>query len=183
MAVSKRARFEVMRRDNHTCRYCGGTAPDVVITVDHVTPIALGGSDDPGNLVVACRDCNAGKASTVPTVTVVQSVTDADIKWAGAIKRAAALTSAETDELELYYGAFLDAWGCRSIPSGYESTLKGLRTAGLPESQMRDAVFIALAARGVETTRYRYFCGVAWKKVERLQEMARAILAVEESGE
>lgn len=27
MAVSKRLRHEVMRRDNHTCRYCGGGAP------------------------------------------------------------------------------------------------------------------------------------------------------------
>jgi len=25
MAVSKRTRFEVLRRDNHTCRYCRST--------------------------------------------------------------------------------------------------------------------------------------------------------------
>jgi 5-methylcytosine-specific restriction endonuclease McrA len=33
MPVNKRTRFEVFKRDNHTCRYCGGTAPDVVLTV------------------------------------------------------------------------------------------------------------------------------------------------------
>ena len=57
MPVSKRLRYEILRRDNHACRYCGGTAPDVVITVDHVVPVALGGSDDAGNLVAACKDC------------------------------------------------------------------------------------------------------------------------------
>ena len=28
MAVSKRLRYEILRRDNHTCRYCGASAPD-----------------------------------------------------------------------------------------------------------------------------------------------------------
>ena len=67
MAVTKRVRFEVLRRDNHTCRYCGASAPDTTLTVDHVTPVALGGSHDPSNLVAACKDCNAGKASTSAT--------------------------------------------------------------------------------------------------------------------
>ncbi len=34
MAVSKRIRFEVMRRDGNACRYCGGMAPDVKLTID-----------------------------------------------------------------------------------------------------------------------------------------------------
>ena len=32
MAVSKRLRFEILRRDNHACRYCGQMAPDVKLT-------------------------------------------------------------------------------------------------------------------------------------------------------
>lgn len=56
MAISKRLRFEVLRRDNHMCRYCGRGAPDVALTVDHVVPVALGGHSDPTNLVTACVD-------------------------------------------------------------------------------------------------------------------------------
>lgn len=41
MSVSKRLRFEVLRRDNHTCRYCGSSAPEVKLTIDHVVPVAL----------------------------------------------------------------------------------------------------------------------------------------------
>ncbi len=61
MAVSKRTRFEVLRRDNFTCRYCRST--EGALTIDHVIPVALGGTDDPDNLVAACHDCNAGKGS------------------------------------------------------------------------------------------------------------------------
>ena len=66
MAIPKRTRFEVLRRDNHTCRYCRST--DNPLTIDHVTPVSLGGTDDPSNLVAACRDCNAGKASSSPVL-------------------------------------------------------------------------------------------------------------------
>jgi 5-methylcytosine-specific restriction endonuclease McrA len=55
MAVSKRLRYEILRRDNYACRYCGATAPDVKLNVDHVIPQSLGGSDKPDNLVTSCR--------------------------------------------------------------------------------------------------------------------------------
>lgn len=62
MAVTKRTRFEVLRRDNYTCRYCRST--DGALTVDHVTPRSLGGSDDPSNLVACCDGLHSefGKA-------------------------------------------------------------------------------------------------------------------------
>ena len=57
MAVSKRVRYEVLRRDNYACRYCGATAGSgAQLVVDHVMPVSLGGTDDPTNLVACCRD-------------------------------------------------------------------------------------------------------------------------------
>lgn len=39
MAIGKKLRWEVFRRDNFACRYCGRTARDgAVLEVDHVTP-------------------------------------------------------------------------------------------------------------------------------------------------
>jgi 5-methylcytosine-specific restriction endonuclease McrA len=32
--IPRRLRFEILRRDGHTCRYCGAQAPDVPLTVD-----------------------------------------------------------------------------------------------------------------------------------------------------
>ena len=67
MAVSKRIRFEALRRSNFACFYCGRPAPLVQLEVDHVIPRARGGCDEPWNLVAACQDCNAGKLDGVPT--------------------------------------------------------------------------------------------------------------------
>lgn len=63
MSLSVRTRFEVFKRDRFTCHYCGKHPPDVLLEVDHVTPIAAGGTDDITNLITACTDCNRGKAA------------------------------------------------------------------------------------------------------------------------
>lgn len=59
--LSKKIRFEVFKRDKFTCQYCGRMAPDVVLEVDHIKPVAEGGNDGILNLITSCRDCNRGK--------------------------------------------------------------------------------------------------------------------------
>lgn len=61
MAISVRVRFEVFKRDEFTCRYCGRRSPEVVLEVDHIVPSSRGGIDDPINLTTSCWDCNRGK--------------------------------------------------------------------------------------------------------------------------
>ena len=67
--LSKSLRFEVLTRDGFRCRYCGATAQDARLHIDHVEPRAKGGSDDLENLVAACADCNHGKGDRqiIPT--------------------------------------------------------------------------------------------------------------------
>jgi 5-methylcytosine-specific restriction endonuclease McrA len=60
--ISKRLRFEVLKRDSFTCQYCGRKAPDVTLHVDHIRPISMGGSDTILNMVTSCADCNLGKS-------------------------------------------------------------------------------------------------------------------------
>lgn len=62
-AISKRLRFEVFKRDSFTCQYCGRSAPDVVLHIDHVNPVASGGEADILNLITSCLDCNLGKGA------------------------------------------------------------------------------------------------------------------------
>lgn len=61
-AISKKTRFEVFKRDNFTCQYCGRKAPDVILEVDHIQPVSKGGKNDILNLVTSCKDCNRGKS-------------------------------------------------------------------------------------------------------------------------
>ena len=61
-STSKRLRFEVFKRDNFTCQYCGAQPPGVVLVCDHIDPVALGGKTTIDNLVTACEPCNQGKS-------------------------------------------------------------------------------------------------------------------------
>lgn len=50
---------EIMRRDNHTCQYCGRKTRD--LTVDHIYPRHAGGPHTWKNVVAACPPCNRKK--------------------------------------------------------------------------------------------------------------------------
>lgn len=65
--VTPKIRFEVLKRDNFTCQYCGAHGEGVVLEVDHIIPISKGGTSDMGNLITACFDCNRGKGSDLVT--------------------------------------------------------------------------------------------------------------------
>ncbi len=52
----------VLRRDGHTCGYCGKHAD----TVDHILPKWLGNAASWTNSVAACRNCNQKKGGRSP---------------------------------------------------------------------------------------------------------------------
>lgn len=60
--IPKKVRFEVFKRDSFKCQYCGRNAPDVVLNIDHIIPVAKGGTSDISNLITSCFDCNSGKS-------------------------------------------------------------------------------------------------------------------------
>ena len=66
-AISQKTRFEVFKRDSFCCQYCGRSAPDVTLEVDHIHPVADGGKNDIMNLVTACYECNRGKGARLLT--------------------------------------------------------------------------------------------------------------------
>ncbi len=63
----KRAVKRAMMRDCcRRCVYCGDCLDLAVATIDHVYPLAHGGANSPGNLVVACGPCNRLKGDMLP---------------------------------------------------------------------------------------------------------------------
>lgn len=189
MAVSKRLRFEILRRDNHACRYCGRCAPDVPLTVDHVIPEALGGSDDPSNLVTACKDCNAGKSSMPVDSPLVDDVSADAVRWARAMKEVAQIREQEIEDRRELFSWFNTIW-CEwhdskgnTIPAdgGYWPILKFL-AAGLTRSELKDLVGVAMRANHIPPRdTWRYFCGCCWKRIRENTDMAAEILAAEDS--
>lgn len=59
--ISKKTRFNIFTRDGFKCQYCGRSAGEVVLEIDHIIPVVEGGTNDPLNLTTACFDCNRGK--------------------------------------------------------------------------------------------------------------------------
>jgi len=56
-------RFEVFKRNNFTCQYCGRNVKDdgVKLHCDHIIPKNKGGENTDSNLITSCEECNLGK--------------------------------------------------------------------------------------------------------------------------
>lgn len=161
MAVGKRLRFQIFRRDNFACRYCGITAQaGAVLEVDHVTPRSAGGKDVPTNLVTACEDCNNGKSDIPLGAPVVEDVPQADFQAALAMRNSSsdhpyAKLIERAEELEVTAGLFWYVGLQRSadselqrsvdyVTSGRASVSRALAiAAGYEEDDLADAAMAA----------------------------------------
>jgi hypothetical protein len=56
----------LLRRDRHTCAYCGDVFAERDLQAEHIVPDSRGGPYTWMNLVAACAGCNARKANRTP---------------------------------------------------------------------------------------------------------------------
>lgn len=70
-AIPVSIRTEVFKRDMFTCQYCGRKAPEVVLEIDHIKPVAKGGTNHIMNLITSCFECNRGKGDRELSDTTV----------------------------------------------------------------------------------------------------------------
>lgn len=174
------------------------------MTVDHVTPTTLGGSDDPSNLVAACASCNGGKSATNPAAAVVADVAEDALRWQRAIKAVADQRSADRDAAAETARRFRDNWMFQyerhhhvkcddhapdwcafELPSNFAGTIGELLGAGLTTDDLIEAIRQTWGQDFRIRSLWRYFCGVAWNMVTAQHEAARALLdnAPEEEGD
>lgn len=189
MAISKRLRYEILRRDNHACRYCGRAAPDVPLRVDHVIPVALGGTDDPENLAAACHDCNTGKSSVPADAPLVERANDDMLRWRHAMQLMADIATRDREQRDADRELFRAAWIAWRYPDGrtdplppdWPETIDRFIAAGLTADDIRDAVDGSLSQRFLRDP-FRYFCGVCWRMIANRQQSAAAYLRETSGG-
>lgn len=58
------------------CHYCGARFPSKELTMDHVVPIARGGSSTKGNVVPSCKSCNRDKKLATPAEIALKRATE-----------------------------------------------------------------------------------------------------------
>jgi len=57
-------RLALYLRDGLACCYCGSGIEDgAKLTLDHLTPHSLGGSNAPENLITCCHRCNSSRGT------------------------------------------------------------------------------------------------------------------------
>ena len=171
-AISKRIRFEIFKRDSFECQYCGAHPPGVLLHVDHITPIAVGGANDIDNLVTACQPCNAGKGAQTLS-SAPQSLSE---RAAIVAEREAQLAGYQA-VMEARRGRIEDeVWRVAAVLDE-RATSDGMRrdwlrsVKGFVERigvfEVLDAADAARAKCGIPGDRmFRYFCGVCWGKIE-----------------
>lgn len=190
MAVSKRIRYEVLRRDGFTCRYCGAKAPDVELQVDHVMPASLGGGDTPGNLVTACRDCNIGKASSRPDEDAVADISRDALRWARAMKEAAIKDEHEREaELDVS-GEFYRMWRSWEsyddeywLPIDWSQTILRQLKSGLTMADLEYAIDTTMTVGRPIRDRFLYFLGICKHILAKRIESAHSILTEDEASD
>lgn len=186
MAIKGRLRFEILRRDGHTCRYCGGSSPDVKLTIDHVVPQSLGGTDDPTNLVTACTSCNAGKASIAPDSATVDDVASDALRYSQALTRAIAERAERFELLAESIDAFDAAWSAWGRGSGddrvlvpraadWSNTVERWLVGGVGVEELIHKIPRAMNDKIKFDSKWTYFCGIGWGTLTDLQDRAREL--------
>ena len=59
--IPRELRHEIFKRDGYRCRECGATKDETSLEIDHIIPVARGGTNDINNLQTLCRECNRMK--------------------------------------------------------------------------------------------------------------------------
>ena len=177
-SISKRTRFEVFKRDGFVCQYCGRTPPVVILEVDHIIPVDNMGTNDEGNLLTACFDCNRGKAAS-PLQQVPQAIAEqiqdrrdraAQVKEYNAFLLE--LREQEDDAIKrLGLSWFNHLYTEKDCYVFGQDRIASIRRflKNLPEAAILDAIDIAFSrvplSRHDERT-WKYFCGICWNKIK-----------------
>jgi len=170
-SLGKKLRFEVFKRDGFTCQYCGSHPPAAILQVDHVHPVAEGGTNDIDNLITSCDGCNQGKGARLlsdspPSLAErseeLREREDQIKGYTSILRERAARIEDETWQL-----AEILSPGCSD--SGFDRrNLLSIKQflERMPGWLVIEAAEMAYSRiHGSDYQRFRYFCGICWKKL------------------
>lgn len=168
--VSKRTRFEVFKRDGFVCQYCGDHPPAVVLHLDHINPRKNGGGNDESNLLTSCDACNLGKGAKLLSDAPPSLKSKAkDVReFEEQLRGYRHAMDAKRSRLEQETWEVAEVLVPGSSQTGFDrrwfmSVTRFVEMLGVYE--VIDAANIAYSRiQRSEYQRFRYFCGVCWKK-------------------
>lgn len=170
-AISKRLRFEVLKRDNFTCQYCSAKPPRVPLEIDHIVPVSKGGRNDIDNLITACFDCNRGKSNieldNAPSLLVdkierVKLAQDQYRQYKRMLKRQEKEMNEDIDKICLIFETHYPKWCIEDrFRLSIKKFIEKLGIYEVEDSMERACLKDDLWADDT----LKYFCGVCWGKI------------------
>ena len=169
--ITKRTRFRVFKRDGFTCGYCGRTPPAAILEIDHIEPVASGGTDTPDNLITACFDCNRGKGaehlSIVPESLKARAarIAESEAQLKAYRKVVDAKRERENEDIQRLSSINVAFFGEEMFTRYGES----VRVNFLPRINITDlCYYLGVACERFpddEQRAFRYFCGICWQVI------------------
>lgn len=70
----RKSQWWLAKLNEGLCHYCGGKFRAAELTMDHVVPVARGGTSTPGNVVASCKECNNRKKLETPAERLLKGL-------------------------------------------------------------------------------------------------------------
>lgn len=173
MAITKKIRFEVFKRDGFRCAYCGKTPPQTTLEVDHIDPKSKGGKDDINNLLTSCFDCNRGKrdiplskapAKLSENLEILQEQENQLKEYRKFIKKIESRVNKDIQDINEVYKETYPGW---EFSDNFKQTSLKRFLGLLPKHEIIDSLRLAIAKKGKRRDIVtQYFCGICWHKIK-----------------
>ena len=175
MSIGKKLRFEIFKRDDFTCQYCGKQTPNCILEVDHILPVSEGGTDDPNNLISSCFDCNRGKGKVKISKQLIKNYRKEEIEenreineqikeYEKYLRNKKATETRRVNQIKKHWEN--KCYNEFSLNEYGEQTIRKF-IKYLTVSEIKDAIDIAsqkLPISKIEE-RFKYFCGICHNRI------------------
>lgn len=178
-SISKKLRFEVFKRDNFKCGYCGKTiSENVILEVDHIIPVSKGGENNILNLMTSCFDCNRGKSKNL--LSNKNDLSKNNIERFSKIKEHKEQINAYLkfilhkekvlDEIcSLAIKPMIELGNC-DLPTGWKNSVKYfINKIGFVDVYKSSQITLS-KNKVYSNKKFNYFCGICHLKIKQLEQ-------------
>jgi len=172
VSISKKIRFEVFKRDDFKCQYCGSTPPNITLEIDHIKPVSKGGTNDINNLVTSCFNCNRGKSNielkTLPNqlndnIEILREKEEQLKEYHKLIRNIENRNSRNiqkvTDRFESYYPE-------KTLAETFKNVSLRTFVKKLDVYDVLESLDKAYSKMHNSESTLKYFCGICWNKIK-----------------
>ncbi len=167
--LSLKTRFEVFKRDQFTCGYCGQRPPNIILEVDHIVPVSNKGTNDFDNLITSCFDCNRGKSFhsiEIKKEPRVISLKEQELQYQEYQDFLLEIDKRLNKEVEILNNTFNSFFPEKVFNDRFKASVKRfLRELGLDKT--KQALEKAASLMPTSSDTLNYFCGICWKEIRK----------------